>query len=403
MSEQTVPRRQFLQTAAAATAFTVVSSSAVRGAVANDKVKVGIIGCGGRGKWIANLAEKNAPMRVTAVYDFFRDRVNECGEQHGVPVDRRFVGLDGYKKLLETDVDAVMIISPPYYHPQQVADSLAAGKHVYLAKPIAVDVPGVQMILEAQKKAGDKLNLLVDFQTRANDFYKGAFQKVLDGMIGKPVCAQAYYHSGRLGPQATGNSPMARLRNWVFDQILSGDIIVEQNIHVIDVANWFLQGHPIKAHGTGGRKARVEVGDTWDHYVVTYTYPDDVILDFASTQFTYGFDDLCCRVFGNLGTVDTHYGGQVRVRAKTGGYAGGMTSDIYQSGAVNNLKAFADNLQSGKVSSNIKDSAESTLACILGRMATRLKREVTWDEMMKAGEKLEANLQLPPDAVDWKP
>ena len=403
MTGENMPRRQFLQTAAAATAFTVLPSAAVRSADANTKVKIGLIGCGGRGKWISNLVAPNAPAQITAVYDFFRDRVDACGEQLGVPANHRYVGMDGYKKMLETDVDAVMIISPPYYHPQQAADALAAGKHVYLAKPIAVDVPGVQMILDAQKKVAGKLNLLVDFQTRANEFYKGAFQKVLDGMIGKPVCAQAYYHAGRLNPQAPGNTPMARLRNWVLDQTLSGDIIVEQNIHVLDVANWFLRGHPVKAQGTGGRKARIEVGDTWDNYVVTYWYPDDVLLDFASTQFTYGFDDLCCRIFGNLGTVDSHYGGQVRIRAKTGGYAGGMTGDIYQSGAVNNIKAFVASIQEGKASSNIQDSAESTLTAILGRTATRQNRVVTWDEMMKANEKLEANLVLPADAVDWKP
>jgi predicted dehydrogenase len=205
---------------------------------------------------------------------------------------------------------------------------------------------------------------------------------------------------------------MARLRNWVFDIALSGDIIVEQNIHALDVACWFLQGHPVKAMGTGGRKARTDVGDCWDHFVVTYWFParqgdavaspDDVLLDFSSGQFTQRFDDICCRIYGTLGTFDSHYGGNVNILAKTGGYRGGQTSGIYKEGAVANIKRFADAVLAAKPIHNIEDSANSTLTAILGRTAAYEGRTVTWDEMIKANKKLDAKLNLPADGPEWK-
>jgi predicted dehydrogenase len=195
---------------------------------------------------------------------------------------------------------------------------------------------------------------------------------------------------------------MARLRNWVFDIALSGDIIVEQNIHALDVANWFLKGHPVKAQGTGGRKARTDVGDCWDHFVVTFWYPNDVLLDFSSGQFTHGYDDIGCRIYGTLGTVDSHYGGQVSIRAKTGGYRGGSTGQIYKEGAVANIKSFCESILSRKCVNNMEESANSALTCILGRTAAYEGRLVTWDEMIKANAKLDAKLNLPPDGPTWR-
>ena len=397
-----VNRRDFLKAAGTVAAFTIVPAAAVRGTHANATVQLGVIGCGGRGNFIADLFAENGSARVVAVHDYFRDRVDAIGEKMQVGEGRRFTGLDGYRKLLDSNVDAVAIESPPYFHPEQVVAALGAGKHVFLAKPVAVDVPGCDAITAAAAKVKSKLSVLVDFQTRADEFYIGAYQRIVDGMIGKPVCGQAYYHDGRLGAQAKPGTPMARLRNWVFDIALSGDIIVEQNIHVLDVANWYLRNHPVMAVGTAGRKVRTEVGDTNDHYVVTYTYPDDVLLDFSSSQFLYGFADLCCRIYGSLGTADTHYGGQVQVRAKTGGYAGGLTREIYRQGAATNIRNFCDAIAAGKAVNNVEESAKSTLTSILGRIAARERRPVTWDEMIKANERLDAKLELPGDGAEWR-
>jgi myo-inositol 2-dehydrogenase / D-chiro-inositol 1-dehydrogenase len=394
-------RREFLATAAA-TAFTIAAPSVVRSAQANSKPEIGVIGCGGRGQWIGELFGETGQGQIVAVADYFKDRVDEAGEKLNVSASRRYTGLDCYKQILESKLDAVAIISPPYFHPEQVVTALEAGKHVYLAKPIAIDVPGCNAITRAAEKHKDKLSLWVDFQTRADEFYIGAYNKIVEGLIGDPICGQSYYHSGRLDIKAKGDSPMARLRNWVFDQRLSGDIIVEQNIHVLDVANWYLRSHPVKAVGTGGRRVRVDVGDCWDHFEVIFTYPNDVIVDFSSTQFIHGFGDLCTRIYGSKGTADTHYGGQVNIRAKTGGYRGGITSQIYKSGTVNNINNFCQSIVSKKYINNAQESANSTLTAILGRTAAYEGRAVTWDEIMKANTRIDPKLDLPPNGPDWQ-
>jgi len=391
-------RREFLKAAAAGAAVTILPSAA-RSAEANSKIEIGLIGCGGRGKWIGELFEKNANAKVVAVHDYFKDRTNEAGDKFRIEPARRHSGLTGYRQLLEGKVDAVAIISPPCFHPDQAVAAMNAGKHVYLAKPIAVDVPGAVAIADAADKAKDKLSVLVDFQTRANEFYQGAVQRVYDGLIGDLVCGQAYYHDGRLNPQATPGTEEARLRNWVFDKALSGDIIVEQNIHVLDVANWFLRSHPVKAVGTGGRKARVDVGDCWDHFAVIFTYANGFILDFSSGQFTSGYSDLCCRIYGGKGTADTHYGGNVVIRAKTGGYRGGATNSIYLDGAVTNIKNFCKSIETKTYINNAREGANSTLTSILGRIAAYEARPVTWDEMIAANARMDLKLNVPAEGV----
>jgi len=398
--ETRVERRAFLKVAAATAGLSIVPAKAVRGAEANEKLRIGIIGCGGRGTWIGNLFEKNANAKVVAVHDYFRDKVNAAGAKFEVPEKHRYTGLEGYRELLRDKVDAVAVESPPYFHPEQAVAALEAGKHVYLAKPIAVDVPGCMAIVDAAKKAAGKLSILVDFQTRNNEFFRGAAQRVHEGMIGDPVLGHVFYHTGRLGLHAQPGTEAARLRNWVFDKALSGDIIVEQNIHVIDVANWYLQGHPLKAFGTGGRKARVDVGDCWDHFVVAFTYPKDVTVDFSSRQFGEGFDDLCIRLYGALGTVDSHYGGEVKIRGSKTGWAGGKTDQIYQEGAVNNIKDFCASISDGKPIDNAAESAQSTMTSILGRIAAYENRIVTWDEMIAANVRLDPKLDLPKDGPE---
>jgi predicted dehydrogenase len=399
-SENTgVGRREFLKTASAGTAGLILASSATAfGAEANSKLQIGVIGCGGRGAWIGNLFQQNSNTKVVALHDYFEDQVLSAAQRLDVQAECTYMGIEGYQELIaRDDVDAVAIISPPYFHPDQVVAALNAGKHVYLAKPIAVDVPGCLAIVDAANKAQATLSTLVDFQTRNNEFFREAAQRVHDGQIGEPVCGQTFYHTGRLNLKAQPGTEVARVRNWVFDKALSGDIIVEQNIHVLDVANWFLQGHPIEAQGTGGRKARTDVGDCWDHFIVTYRYPNDVLMDFSSTQFNVGFDDLCTRVFGKEGTVESHYGGDVFLKDRKGGWPGGPTSTIYQDGAINNIKDFCASIETGAYLNNAQESANSTLTSILGRMAAYEGKLTTWDEMMQRAERLDANLILPED------
>ena len=395
-----VKRRDFLKAAATTASLAVMPAKTARGAEANSTLRVGLIGCGGRGNWIGNLFQENANAKVVAVHDYFRDRVDRAGKKFEVPASRRFVGLDGYRGLLEEEIDAVAIESPPYCHAEQTVAALDAGKHVYLAKPIATDVPGCQAIVDAANKAEGKLSVWIDFQTRNDEFFRGAAQRVHEGMIGDPVCGQIFYHTGRLGIKVEPGTEVARLRNWVFDIALSGDIIVEQNIHVLDVANWYLQAHPVKAYGAGGRKVRTDAGDCWDHFVVTYWYPNDVLIDFSSSQFIEGFDDMCMRVYGSLGTVDSHYGGAVKIRGKKDGWRGGDTKDIYKQGAVNNIVDFCTSIVDGKYLNNAEECARSTMTSILGRIAAYENRVVTWDEMVEANTRLDPNLNLPADGPE---
>ena len=206
-----------------------------------------------------------------------------------------------------------------------------------------------------------------------------------------------FYQTSRLIPRTESGSEVARLRNWVFDKALSGDIIVEQNIHVLDVSNWYLQSHPVKAYGTGGRKVRTDVGDCWDHFVVTYWYPNDVLIDFSSSQFLEGFHDMCMRLYGSQGTVDSHYGGEVKIRGKKSGWRGGDTKDIYKQGAVNNIRDFCASIVSGDYLDNAEDAADSAMTSILGRIAAYENRVVTWDEMIQANAALDPKLELPAD------
>lgn len=396
--EYSKERRTFLKAAAiSVTTFSVLPARTVFGYAANEKINIGITGCGGRGIWIGRLFEEFGNAKVTAVHDYFRDRTELAREAFGLAPDQCHVDVDGYEALASGTVDAIAVESPPYFHPEQSVACLEAGKHLFLAKPIAVDVPGCQRIVEAAKRAEGKLSALVDFQTRANEFFQGAAQRIHEGFIGEPVCGQFYYYCGRLNKRPELHPATGRLRNWCFDIALSGDIIVEQNIHVLDVANWYLQSHPVKAIGKGGRKARVDVGDCWDHFVVTYTYPNDVLIDFSSGQFTYGYDDICMRLYGSEGTVDSHYGGEVSIRGKNKNWPGGKTNTIYEAGAISNIQKFCDSIRNKAPINNVAESAESTMTSILGRMAAYQGREVTWEEMLAANETLEANLELPSD------
>lgn len=386
-------RRQFLKATAGAAGLIIVKPASVYGTPANSTLELGIIGCGGRGHYIGGFFIEHTQTRVVALHDPFEDRLAKAQGKFKVDGKRLYKSLDGYRELIASGVDAVAVESPPYYHPEQVKAAVDKGVHVFLAKPVAVDVPGCQSILASGKKAQGKLSFLVDFQTRVSPPFVESAKRVHEGAIGTPVCGQVFYQAGRLRAQAAGDSPEARLRNWVFDKVLSGDIIVEQNVHVLDAANWYLRAHPLKAAGAGGRKARVDVGDCWDHFIVTYWYPNDVKIDFSSSQFLKGFSDLCIRIYGTGGTVDAHYNGAVAIRGDAP-WQGTEKDDTFQGGAITNVKNFVAGIQSGKYLNNVAESVDSTLTGVLGRTAAYGERVVTWDEMMRAATKLEANLKI---------
>jgi len=398
-AKRNVNRREFIAGAGAALSFTIMKPELVRGSAANSKIALGMVGCGGRGSWIADLFMKHGGYQVVAGADYFQDRVDEFGSKFNVPAERRHTGLACHKKLLEGKVDAVAIESPPYFHPAQAAAAVDAAVHVYLAKPVAVDVPGCRSIEESGKKATEKkLCYLVDFQTRTDPFYQEAVRRVQAGQVGRIVCGEATYIAGdpftRHAAQLLADPENAerQLRAWGLSRALSGDIITEQNIHSLDVMCWVLDQAPLRAYGTGGRKAR-QAGDCWDHFSVIFTFANDLIVTFCSKQFGSGWDDILCRMYGTEGTVDTHYSGEVSILGKNP-YPGGKAENMYADGAIRNIATFYESVTKGDCSNlTVAPSVRSNMTTILGRTAAYRRAEVTWEEVAKSTECLEANLK----------
>lgn len=388
-----VTRRQFLHRATGLVAGASVVSARALHAADGPKIVLGLMGCGGRGRWIADLFVKHGGYQLAAVFDYFADRANAAGDQFQVPAARRFSGLYGYRKMLELpELQAVAIESPPFFHPMQAADAVAAGKHVYLAKPLAVDVPGCQSIEASGRRAtANKLVFLVDFQTRAHPDYREVARRIHAGQIGRLVALEVGYQCDLYFQgmddefRKSKRDAEARVRAWAVDRVLSGDVITEQNIHSLDVATWFTDAAPLKAVGTGGR-ARPFAGDCWDHFAVIFWFPGDVIASFSSKQFGFGYDDILCRAYGTAGTVDTHYAGKVTLRTREDAF-NGDSRNLYQDGAVRNIAAFHESIVTGDFSNpTVAPSVRSNLTTILGRTAAYTGKEVTWAEMIQRAE-----------------
>lgn len=398
-ASKTVNRREFMARAgAAALTAAVLPAGFGRGAqTAVPKIKLGLVGCGGRGVWIAKLFQKHGGYEISAVADYFPERAGEAGDALGVPASRRFSGLSGYKRLLEAGVDAVAVESPPYFHPEQAAAAVDAGAHVYVAKPIAVDAPGCRSIAKSAKKAASKKKVfLVDFQTRTHPSFIAAITKVREGGLGDLVFGEAQYHAESPWEQYyeplaadPGNAEL-RLKAWGLDRALSGDMITEQDIHALDVMSWIMGPPPLYAIGSGGLKARPKVGTCWDHFVVYYQYPDKVGIQFSGRQFKgYGqTEGIRNRMFGSKGVLETEYGGAVLIRGDNY-YNGGRTPEIYESGAVANIAAFHKAIAAGDVANpTVEPSVQSNLITILGRKSATENRLITWEEIASSGERL---------------
>ena len=391
---ENLSRRNFLAGATAAAAgMLVVEPRQVTAAGANSKITLGLIGCGGRGTWIANLFQQHGGYQFVATADYFSDRALAAAQRLGVAENHAFGGLSGYKRLLDARPDAVVIISPPYFHPEQAMAGIDAGCHVYCAKPIAVDVPGCQTIAEVGRKGTEKKRVvLIDFQTRTSGFYQEAVRRVHAGDIGNVVSGEAVYYGGPLRNDYDPKDPESKIRTWALDRVLSGDTITEQFIHALDVATWIIGAHPLKAFGACGKNGRDDAGTCNDHFNVVYSFPKDVLLSFTGTQFGAGYDDIGCRVFGSQGMIDSHYSGLVRIVGHKS-YKGGRDGNLYADGAISNIAAFHAAVGKGDcTNSTVAASVRSNLTTILGRTAAYKKAEVTWDEMIQCGDKLEFSM-----------
>jgi myo-inositol 2-dehydrogenase / D-chiro-inositol 1-dehydrogenase len=393
-NSQTVGRRSFLAGAAtAATAATFIKPSLVFGSQANSVVELGLIGCGGRGRWLIPLFAQTGNYRWVACNDYFQDRVDAVGQLAEIPATRRYTGLDGYQRMLDGKLDAVVIQTPPYFHPEQAAAAVEAGKHVFLSKPVAVDVPGCLSIARSGQRATEKnLVYLVDFQTRANPLYREALRRVRAGDLGHLVMGEAHYPWAGGGRGTRPDTPEAQLRHWYYVLPLSGDFIVEQSIHALDVATWIADADPVSAVGTGGRSVRPE-GSIWDHFVVSYTFPNSLPLSFTCIQSIPGVkDEIRCRFFGSDGVIDTDYFGDVFIRGAKP-FEGGSVGNLYTTGAQVNIREFYEFITGGNYANEtVAPSVRSNLTAILGRMAAYEQGEVTWADMLQRGEELKFDL-----------
>jgi myo-inositol 2-dehydrogenase/D-chiro-inositol 1-dehydrogenase len=424
MSDQktTVGRREFIGAAAAGAGVTILKPSLVFGTQANSAVRLALLGCGGRGTNVTGSFIANTGAVVTALGDLFPDQLEkgkaaldaEAAKAGKPAIDAKnlFRGPDAYKKLFACpDVDAVYIATPPYYHPMHLEASLAAGKHTYVEKPVAVDVPGAKKVMAIGKQYDGKKSLAVGFQIRHASPYVELAKRIHEGQIGAPVCGQIHYFASALNrPDFADKSPVEqRLRNWVWDRALSGDTIVEQNVHIIDVTNWMFDAHPVEATGHGGRAGRTDKGDCSSHFNCVYMYPNDVHVSFASTQFGVAAWGVGMQYYGTKGCAEARYDAPVRISGETqwefpglgkpqavdaATAATGRFNGALDDADPNKQKSFIESITSGKLLNEAQTGAEAALSGILGRMAAYTGRKVTWDEMMKSTEVYDPKIDL---------
>jgi len=418
-----ISRRKFIAVATGTASAMLIKPGLVRGTDANSAVRVGLLGCGDRGTEDASNLVDTGEARVVALGDMFQDqldiarkRFDEKQQSKGyaaIDASQLFVGPDACHRIAASkEVDAIVIATPPYYHPQHLEAAVAAGKHVYLEKPVAVDVPGALKVIKIGKRSENKLSLDVGFQIRECPPFVELVERIHNGALGNIICGEAHYLTGYIDRPPWGNASPSerRLRNWVYDRTLSGDIIVEQNIHVIDICNWIINDHPVKASGTGGRQGRpVNDGDVYGNYNVVFNYPNNLDVTFSSTQFAKGWWDVTERFFGTKGTSQSPYTGPLGIWGEEPWQYGPSIKPAADSQAfsvtgkfTSNLdladqekkKAFVESITSGNFHNQAAKGAESALSCIMARTAAYTGREVTWDETLKSKEVWDAKIDL---------
>jgi myo-inositol 2-dehydrogenase / D-chiro-inositol 1-dehydrogenase len=360
----------------------------------------------------------NTNARLVALADLFQDRLTEAKNNFdtlaaskgylGIEASHMFHGPGACEQIAASkDVDAVIIATPSYFHPEHLEGVVAAGKHVYCEKPAGIDVPGAKRYLETGKKAQGKLSLAVGLQLRHAPPFAELIQHIHGGALGEMVCAQGYYYARPLSLPSWANASEAELkiRHFFYWVELSGGVLVDQSIHTLDIINWALQSHPVRATGAGGRKARQDEGNCWDHYNLTFTYPNAVHLTYSSTQFDKGWWDVCVRFFGNKGVGEAHYTGPVAIYGDEPWQAGttkGPAEPSISEAVLSNLKdadpekdkAFIDSIVNGHYLNEAATGVEATLTTILGRMAAFTGREVTWDEMLRSDQVLDPKIDI---------
>jgi myo-inositol 2-dehydrogenase/D-chiro-inositol 1-dehydrogenase len=417
-------RREFLQTGAGTlSAMLVLNPRTVFGYQANSAVRLGLLGCGNRGSAVAESFARNTSARIVALADLFSDNL-AVGQDHfsklnaslgQPPVDSKllFRGPHCYEQLANSkEVDLIQISTPPYFHVQHLEAAVASGKHAYCEKPVGVDISQAKRALEIAKRVRPNQSVDVGFQCRNAPPIAALAERIKAGALGKIATVCGNYNapvSTEKKREGEGQDEY-RLRNWLWDRVLSGDILVEQNIHIIDLCNWMLGAHPLKASATGGRNVLTHYGDCWDNYQVDFTYPNDVHFSFTSTQFgADGVFDAGLKLFGSSGSATCPYAGPITITgsnawswqdskstaAGSGNFAAnGAFLDNLEFADRDKERTFIDSIVSGPAHNQIAEGVETALSCILGRMAGYQKHEVAWDQVLAAKEDWQLGFSL---------
>ncbi|MGL4594152.1 MAG: Gfo/Idh/MocA family protein [Thermoguttaceae bacterium] len=362
-------------------------------------IKIGLVGCGGRGRGAAVNALKNTAtkdVKLVAVADAFQDVIDgsvklfneNFSEQVDIPKERQFVGLDCCEQLLKTDVDVVLLCEPPGFRPRHFEAAVNAGKHVFAEKPVAVDAPGVRRFLEANEKAKQKKQVIVvGHHLRFEPKHYESIKMVHDGAIGDIQSIRIFFNTGYLWtrPRQEGESEMShQIRNWYYFNWLSGDHIVEQHVHDIDVMNWLMKDdHPVEANGMGGRQVRItpQNGEIFDHHSVEYVFKNGVRGFSDCRQINGCWGSFSEHAFGSNGVL--HMDGHGTVVLEEKGKEPKIWKRTYD-GHQTEMDVMFDAIVNGKEYNNGEIGGTATMTAILGRMATYCGNVVKWDDAMKS-------------------
>lgn len=415
-------RRKFIKKTTAISAVTLLTPSIAFGSKANSAIRLGIIGCGNRGTSVITSMSKHTNTVIVAMGDLFKDKLESSknkldkqNETKGFPKIAKsatYTGSRSYEQVLDNkSVDAVLISTPAYAHPEILEAAVAAGKHVYCEKPAGIDVDGCKRILKTSETVNDKLSVVLGFQIRYATPYVEMIRRIQRGDIGEIISVQLHYFSSvvPIKPIKGMSFDEARIRNHFHFNELSGGILLDQGIHMIDVCNWALQSNPLYAIGVGGKKGCLDFGNTWTNYQAIYKYPNNVNVAVQSTQVGPSFGDVCARFVGTKGIAEAHYTGGVFIKGenewdsgviKSGGtltpkqIAAGETLSSLDDADQNKGGSFINSIETVRYLNQLQSGCNSTLSAILGREAAIREELVTWDEIDFSSEKIDPQLDL---------
>ncbi len=406
---QSTSRRGFLKTSSTVAVAGTLPLARSAHAAGSDVIKIALIGCGGRGNGAAAQALRNKSMpnvRLVAMADAFKDRIDfshkalstQMKDKVDVPEERRFAGLDSYQQAIDCGVDMVLLCTPPGFRPQQFEAAVAAGKHVFMEKPVATDAPGVRRILAANEEAKKKgLLVAVGHHLRHEDKHREAIARIHDGAIGDIQYLRAYFNSGGVWkrPRTPEQTEMQhQVRNWYYFTWLSGDHIVEQHVHDLDVCNWIMQGPPVEAQAMGGRQVRIgpDYGEIFDHHAVEFTYANGVKMFSYCRHIPNCWNSFSEHAHGHRGAVNFEGHGKVTLSAD--GRDPQVWKRNHDGHQIEHDDLFAA-LAAGREYNEGDYGATSTMTAILGRMASYNGKVISWDDA------LASEINLCPKDLSW--